>query len=119
MQNTYVFFGGPLHNQQKTFEESELPWPVSGGVYRTTGGGHNVASAPTAYTLLFWPDREAPARPGDPIAAGEAFLLDEDHVGDCSSTQADGSGAFLAFCVLDEGHAGKHVASNGDEIVAT
>ena len=78
-----------------------------------------MARVPIAYTLLFWPDREAPARSGDPIAVGEAFPLDEDHVGGCSSTQAEGSGSFLALCVLDAGHAGKHVASNGDEIVAT
>lgn len=52
----------------------------------------------------------------DRINVGESFPLDAAHVGDCPS-------GFTAFglevsCVLDTGHGGQHVASDGQTVVA-
>lgn len=52
-----------------------------------------------------------------PIAVGDPFPLDEANVGDCSATKVDGCRIFLAACVLDENHAGRHVASDGEKVV--
>ena len=105
------FFGGPLHGQHKELDSSELPLAVQGGTYRLSGpeGGPAVA--------LFWPDREPQRALGDTIAGGEPFPLDVRNVGDCGGEKVDGSGIFTAYCALDEGHAGPHVASEGHTVV--
>lgn len=111
MQNSYDFIGGPFHGQSKAQEASDFPMTVQGGTYRLAGpeGGPAVG--------LFWADREAPRGPGDPIAVGEPFPLDESNVGDCSGEKLDGSGIFTAYCALDEGHQGRHIASDGERVV--
>lgn len=103
--------GGPLHGQHRDLDSTELPLAVQGGTYRLSGpeGGPAIA--------LFWPDREAPRGPGNPIAVGEPFPLDASNVGDCSGEKLDGSGIFTAYCALDEGHDGRHVASDGETVV--
>jgi hypothetical protein len=100
MTTSYDFLGGPLHGQMKDLDDCEMPLRVDGGTYRRTGmeGGPAIA--------LFWPDREVEHGPGDPIAKGQPFPLDEEHVGDCSSMQVDVSGIFISACVLDDGHGG-------------
>lgn len=111
MKITCDFFGGPFHGQHKDIDESELPMAVEGGTYRLSGpeGGPAVA--------LFWPGREAQSRPGAPITRGEPFAVDEANVGDCNGEKVDGSGIFRAYCALDEGHLGPHVASDGSTVV--
>jgi hypothetical protein len=52
----------------------------------------------------------------NPIKVGDSFPLDQAHVGDCSGTHTADNG-FQAFCVLDEGHGGSHVATNGATVV--
>ncbi|MEV7132095.1 hypothetical protein AB0N24_04320 [Arthrobacter sp. NPDC093128] len=111
MKITCDFLGGPFHGQRKDIDESELPMAVKGGTYRLSGpvGGPAVG--------LFLPHRETPRSPGDPITVGEPFPLDETNVGDCSGEKVDGSGIFTAYCALDEGHGGRHVASDGETVV--
>ena len=53
---------------------------------------------------------------GKPIAVGDSFPLDERDVGDCPATVSKVPGA-VAFCVLDEGHRGQHVATDGETVV--
>lgn len=111
MKITHDFVGGPLNGQQKDLDQSELPLTVTGGTYRRSGpdGGPAVA--------LFWPDADNVHGPGDPIAKGEPFAMDLHEEGDCPAMQVDSSGAFVSVCVLDEGHGGPHVASDGEIIV--
>lgn len=52
----------------------------------------------------------------DRIQVGEPFALPVDHVGDCDGEYQNVLG-FFAVCVLDEGHAGPHVASDGTKVV--
>lgn len=50
------------------------------------------------------------------IRVGDSFPLDEVHVGDCPGIHMSGNG-FMAMCVLDEGHGGPHVATDGETVV--
>ena len=111
MTTSFDFFGGPLHGQQKDLDDAEIPMRVDGGTYRRSGpdGGPAIA--------LFWPDREVQPCAGDPIAKGEPFPMDPGDEGDCPAMRVDGSGTFVAVCVLDEDHGGRHVASDGEIIV--
>lgn len=52
---------------------------------------------------------------GKDIKVGDRFPLDSKHVGDCDGEHK--KGIFTAFCVLDSGHAGNHVATNGETVV--
>lgn len=49
------------------------------------------------------------------IKVGDNFPLDPAHVGDCDGEHK--SGPFVAYCVLDSGHEGNHVATNGQTVV--
>ena len=111
MKIAHHFVGGPLNGQQKDFDEAGLPLHVENGTYRRTGTEDGPAIA------LFWPDAEPGHGPGDPIARGEAFAMDLHEEGDCPAMQVDGSGTFVSVCVLDEGHGGPHVSSDGEIIV--
>ena len=53
-----------------------------------------------------------------PIVVGDPFVLDANNVGDCPA-EFEGVGGLLAFCVLDEGHAGQHVATDGTTVIET
>lgn len=119
MQNIYDFVGGPLHGQKKRLDDADLPLGADGGTYRTTGGGHSVHGSPMAYTALFWPARDTAAEDssGAPAQVGKPFPLDPADVGDCPGEKLDGSGIFTAYCVLDEDHQGRHVATNGQVVV--
>jgi len=49
------------------------------------------------------------------IKVGEPFPLDIGHIGDCDGEFHNGP--FVATCVLDTGHGGKHVASDGQKVI--
>jgi hypothetical protein len=50
-----------------------------------------------------------------PIKAGDPFPLDEADVGDCPGVYS--TDVFRALCVLDSGHRGPHVATDGLKVV--
>jgi hypothetical protein len=52
----------------------------------------------------------------DPIAVGDPFPLSHSDIGDCQGV-CRGKGGMIAMCVLDEGHGGPHIASNGRMVV--
>jgi len=60
------------------------------------------------------PTESSPARPS--IAVGDPFVLDEDNVGNCPG-EFVGPFGLVAMCVLDEGHGGVHVATDGQVVV--
>lgn len=115
MTINYDFVGGPLDGQRKSLEESAMPLVVDGGTYRPTGTGHSLGEQPLVRTVK-WTEGEAPGGSA-PIEVGDPFPLDEGNVGGCSALRVDGSGVFLAACVLDKDHDGKHVASDGQTVV--
>ena len=115
----FFFVTGPYHNQKKTLPEDALPLSLPGGVYRASGPVVSLPGAADMQNVIWWPDRDVSPSTALPIAVGEPFTLDEENVGDCSGERTDGSGIFVAFCVLDEGHAGQHVATDGVTVVET
>lgn len=115
MTTNYDFVGGPYDGQRKSLDESAMPLVVDGGTYRPTGTGHSLGEQTLVRTVK-WTEGDAPCGPA-PIAVGDPFPLDEGNVGDCSAMHVDGAGIFLAACVLDEDHHGRHVASNGQIVV--
>lgn len=120
MENTYEFFGGPLHGQKKRISTADFPFPAEGGTYRPSGTGHSIGGQPSVYIALFLPDRDAPDHgAGAPaIKVGDPFPLDMGNVGDCPGEKVDGAGLFTAYCVLDEGHSpAPHVATDGTVVV--
>ena len=45
------------------------------------------------------------------IKVGDSFPLDPKNIGDCEAVHV------FACCVLDTGHGGRHVASDGERVV--
>lgn len=54
--------------------------------------------------------------PADDIKVGEPFALNRGDVGDCPGIYR-ALGGLIAMCVLDEGHSGVHVATDGRVVV--
>jgi hypothetical protein len=98
--------------------------PVDGCAYIThfrLGMGEELDSSAHAERLEVL-RREHPNHPAadtgstPPISVGDRFTLAAGDVGDCPG-EFVGAGGMLAFCVLDHGHAGPHVATDGSVVV--
>lgn len=97
--------------------------PVEGCAYTATfrlGMGEELDSSAHAERVEMLraehPNHGATSSEPASISVGDPFPLDVEHVGDCSGEHR-APGGMLAFCVLDEGHAGPHVATDGETVV--